>query len=71
MRIAKRIGSEDGRARLSSEKLYDLLKVRFVTATDLAALDSFELDQRHVTPDKQALQSPVESGGEFFFPLEC
>jgi IS4 transposase len=62
MRIAQRIGSEVGRARLSYEKLYDLLAVRFVTATDLAALDSFDPDPRHVTRDKRARQSPVESG---------
>jgi hypothetical protein len=62
MKIAQRIGGVVGRARLSYEKLYDLLAVHLVKSTDLAAVAAFNPDPRHVTRDKRARQSPVESG---------
>ena len=62
MKIAQRIGGVVGRARLSDEKLYDLLAVHLVKSTDLAAVAAFNPDPRHVTRDKRARQSPVESG---------
>lgn len=62
MRIAQRITSIVGRARLSYEKLYDLLAVRLIKARDLAELYLFDPDPRHVTRDKRTRKSPVESG---------
>lgn len=62
MKIAQRIGSVVGRARLSYEKLYDLLAVHLLKSADLAAVAAFNPDRRHVTRDKRARQSPVESG---------
>ena len=48
MRIAQRIGNTVGRARLSYEKLYDLLAVRLMKARNLSELDAFDPDPRHV-----------------------
>jgi hypothetical protein len=62
MRIAQRIGSRIGRARLSYKKLDDLLAVRLIKAHDLEELDAFGPDPRHVERDKRARKSPVESG---------
>ena len=65
MRIAQRIGNTVGPARLSYEKLYDLndlLAVRLIKARDLAELDTFDPDPRHVERDKRTRKSPVESG---------
>jgi hypothetical protein len=62
MRMAQRIGNTVGRARLSYEKLYDLLAVRLIKARDLAELDAFDPDPRHVERDKRTRKSPVESG---------
>ena len=62
MRMAQRIGNTVGRARLSYEKLYDLLAVRLIKARDLAELDTFDPDPRHVERDKRTRKSPVESG---------
>jgi hypothetical protein len=62
MRIAQKIGNLVGRARLSYEKLYDLLAVRLIKARNLAELAAFDPDPRHVERDKRTRQSPVESG---------
>ena len=62
MRIAQRIGNVIGRARLSYEKLYDLLAVRMIKAGCLAELAAFDPDPRHVVRDKRTRKSPVESG---------
>lgn len=62
MKIAQRIGGVVGRDRLSYEKLYDLLAVHLVKSTDLAEVAAFNPDPRHITRDKRARQSPVESG---------
>lgn len=62
MWIAQRIGKAIGRARLSYEKLYDLLAVRLIKARDLAELATFDPDPRHVERDKRIRKSPVESG---------
>lgn len=62
MKIAQRIGSVVGRARLSYEKLYDLLSVRLIHAGNLAEVAAFDPDPRHVTRDKRTRKSPVESG---------
>jgi len=47
-RIAQRIGKMVGRAKLSNEKLFDLLAVRLIKARDLAELEVFDPDPRHV-----------------------
>lgn len=62
MRIAQRIGNLIGRAKLSYEKLYDLLAVRLIIARDLEDLTAFDPDPRHVKRDKRTRKSPVESG---------
>lgn len=62
MKIAQRINGQVGRARLSYEKLYDLLALHLVKATDPAGIVAFDPDQRHVTRDRRSCQSPVESG---------
>lgn len=62
MSVAQRIGSMVGRARLSYEKLYDLLAVRLIKASTLAEVAAFDPDPRHVERDKRTRKSPVESG---------
>lgn len=62
MKIAQRIGNIVGQARLSYEKLYDLLAVRMIKASDLAELAAFDPDPRHVARDKRTRKSPIESG---------
>ena len=62
MRIARWIGAVVGRARLSYEKLYDLLAGQFIKAPDIAALFDFDPYPDHVMRDKRHRQSPVESG---------
>ena len=62
MKIAQRIGNVVGRARLSYEKLYDLLALHLVKSPNLAEVRAFNPDPRHVTRDKRTRQSPVESG---------
>jgi hypothetical protein len=62
MRIAQRIGGVVGRARLSYEKLYDLLAVRLIKARTLAEVAAFDPDPRHVQRDKRTRKSPIEAG---------
>lgn len=62
MKVAQRIGGAVGRARLSYEKLYDLLAVHLIKSANLAEVIAFDPDPRHVMRDKRARQSPVESG---------
>ena len=62
MRIGQRIGSIVGQARLSYEKLYDLLAVRLIKSRDLADFTAFDPDPRHITRDKRNRKSPIESG---------
>jgi len=62
MRIAQRIGNAVGRAKLSYEKLYDLLAMRLIKAKNLEELDTFDPDRRHVERDKRTRKSPIESG---------
>jgi hypothetical protein len=61
MRIARRIGAAVGRARLSHEKLYDMLAGQFIKAPDMAAIFDFEPYPDHVMRDKRR-RPPVESG---------
>lgn len=62
MRIATRAVALNSHARLSFEKLYDLLAVHLVKSRTLNELESFQPDPRHITRDKRRRQSPVESG---------
>ena len=62
MRIAQKIGTTVGRARLSYEKFYDLLAVRLIKAHDLTDVAAFDPDPRQVERDKRTRKSPVESG---------
>ncbi len=62
MRIARRIGAVAGRARLSHEKLYELLAGQFIKAPDIAVLFEFDPYPDPVMRDKWRRQSPVESG---------
>jgi hypothetical protein len=62
LKIVQRVGGVVGHARLSDGKLYDLLAVHLVKSTDLTAVAAFNPDPRHVSRDKRARQSPVESG---------
>lgn len=62
VKIAQRIGTYVGLARLSYENLYDPLAVHLNKSTDLDEVIGFDPDPRHVTRDKRARQSPVESG---------
>lgn len=62
MRIAQRIGEMIGRAKLSYEKLYDMLAVNLVKARTPAEAIAFDPDPRHVQRDKRTRKSPVESG---------
>jgi hypothetical protein len=56
------IGVVVGRARLSHEKLYDLLAGQFIKAPNIAALFDFDPYPDHVIRDERRCQSPVESG---------
>lgn len=62
MRIAKLIGEQVGRARLSHEKLYDLLANHLIKAAGFSDLIEFRPDLRHISRDKRTRQSPIESG---------
>jgi hypothetical protein len=50
------------RARLSYEKLYDLLAVNLIKSADLAGVLAFNPGPRHAKRDRKARQWPVESG---------
>lgn len=52
MRIARKIGSKVGRAKLSYGKIDDLLAVRLIIPRDLAKLAAFDPDPRHLERDK-------------------
>lgn len=62
MKMAQVFGSRLGRARLSYERLYDLLAVYLVKASAFAALERFDPDPRYIKRDKRKRRSPIESG---------
>jgi len=62
MRMARLIGSQVGRARLSYEKLYDDLVDHLLQIRSLVTLDEFDPDFRHIKRDKRKRKSPIESG---------
>ncbi len=62
MRMARLIGTQVGRARLSDEKLYDDLVDYLLKIRSLVNLDEFDPDFRHIKRDKRKRKSPIESG---------
>ncbi len=58
VRIARRIRAVVGLARLSHEKLYDLLAGQFIKVPDIAALFDFNPYADHVMRDKRHLNPP-------------
>ncbi|MGB6222294.1 hypothetical protein [Haloferula sp.] len=62
MKMSQMVGELVGRARLSYEKLYDILAVRLVKVRDIAELFAFDPDPRHVWRDKRKRKSPIEAG---------
>jgi IS4 transposase len=61
MRVAASMTAALGRARLSYEKLYDVLATHLVRARDPDEFSAFDLDPRHVRRDKRRRESPVDS----------
>lgn len=62
MRIASLLEKQIGRARLSFEKLYDVLAGYIVKAKSFREMVKFEPDPRHISRDKRTRKSPIESG---------
>ena len=62
MKMARLIGTQVGRARLSYEKLYDDLVDHLLQIRSLVTLDEFDPDFRHIKRDKRKRKSPIESG---------
>jgi len=62
MKIASLLSEQITRARLSYEKLYDVLINHLVKVSRFADLMRFAPDKRHISRDKRARQSPIESG---------
>ena len=62
MRMALWIANTVGRARLSYEKLYNLLAVQLIKAHNLAELAAFDPHPRHIKLNKRNRESSVESG---------
>ena len=62
MKIAGVLMGQFGRARLSYERLYDILGLAFIKnkKKDFADLTNFSPDQRHIFRGKDATQSPIE-----------
>jgi hypothetical protein len=61
MRVARLIGDQVGRARLSYERLYDTLASHLAGAMSFMDLVKFNPDSRHITRNKRAAVSPIES----------
>ena len=62
MKVAKVTSERLGRARVSYERLYDILTLHLIKLPNFCQLVHFDPDPRHVTRDKRARKSPVESG---------
>jgi hypothetical protein len=62
MKIAQRIGSVVGRARLGYVKLYDLLAVRLFNARNLPEVAACGPDPRYLEREREPGKFPVESG---------
>lgn len=62
MRVGAVFAQKVGWARLSFEKLYDILAQHLLSSKSLEALSSFHPDTRHITRDKRIRKSPIEAG---------
>ena len=62
MRIATLLEKQIGRARLSFEKLYDVLAGYILKTKSFREMVKFEPDSRHISRDKRTRESPIESG---------
>ena len=62
MKIAGVLVGQIGRARLSYERLYDLLAIYLIKLEDFSELINFSPDPRHISRGKSSSQSPIESG---------
>jgi hypothetical protein len=62
MKIAGALIGQIGRARMSYERLYDILALYLIKSKDIADLINFSPDIRHISRGKSAAQSPIESG---------
>ena len=62
MKIAGVLVGQIGRARLSYERLYDLLAIYLIKLKDFSELINFNPDPRHISRGKSSTQSPIESG---------
>jgi len=62
MKIAGVLVGQIGRARLSYERLYDLLAIYLIKLEDFSELINFSPDPRHISRGKSSTQSPIESG---------
>ena len=62
MKIAGVLVGQIGRARLSYERLYDLLAIYLIKLEDFSGLINFSPDPRHISRGKSSTQSPIESG---------
>ena len=62
MRIATLLEKQIGRARLSLEKLYDVLAGYILKTKSFREMVKFEPDSRHISRDKRTRKSPIESG---------
>ena len=62
MKIAGVLVGQIGRARLSHERLSDLLAIYRIKLEDFSELINFSPDLRHISRGKSSSQSPIESG---------
>ena len=62
MKIAGVLIGQIGRARLSYERLYDILALSLIKLGNFSDLINFSPDVRHISRGKSAGQSPIESG---------
>jgi len=62
MKIAGVLVGQIGRARLSYERLYDLLAIYLIKLEDFSELINFSPDPRHISRGRSSTQSPIESG---------
>jgi hypothetical protein len=62
MKIAEVLMGQVGRARLSYERIYDILGLAINKLKDFADLTNFSPDLRDISRGKDATQSHIESG---------
>ena len=62
LKMAQLLIGKIGRAKLSDEKLYDLLATLLIKSPSFTLLSDFSPDHRHITRAKRRRKSPVETG---------